>query len=351
MDSDQSSNNHWLSSLSRRDLFHTAGVVAGGAALLGLPKFIGNWMSEAEAAMPKRSATSLGHLALELEGQPASLLESVEGGHAFTEVRLEPPGTDLIQRKRPGPVRFEDIVIQVPLGGNPKSLTNWMMETLTKGPIPRNGAILYADFNNTEIRRLEFFNALLTEVSFPALDGASKDAASITLRITPQTTHVSEGKGKALQAPGNKSKPALRSNFRFNVQGLENACKRIAQVGSIVGKRPMAKVAAGQEKFRQPGSGFSGVLDCSTISLTLPVADAGPFYAWFDDVALKGNPAGERAGLLEWLSRDLNTVMGSLLFGGLGIVRIVHDSTEANSDKIQTIHLEMYCETITPNFL
>lgn len=59
----------------------------------------------------------------------------------------------------------------------------------------------------------------------------------------------------------------------------------------------------------------------------------------------------ERAGLLEWLSGDLKTFMGSLLFGGLGIVRIVHDSTEENSDKIQTIHVEMYCETITPNFL
>jgi hypothetical protein len=350
MNSDQSSNNQWHPNLSRRDLFRTAGVVAGGAALLRLPKFIGNWMGEAEAAMPKRSFASLSHLALELEGQPASLLESVEGGNAFTEVLLEPPGPDLIQRKRPGPVKFEDIVIQVPLGGNPKLLTNWITETLTKGPIPRNGALLYADFNNTEIRRLEFFNALLTEVSFPALDGASKDAASITLRITPQTTHLSGGKGKALQAPGNKSKPALRSNFRFNVQGLENACKNIFQVDSIVAKRPMAKLAAGQEKFRQPGSG-SGVLGCSTVNLTLPVADAGPFYNWFDDVALKGNPAGERAGLLEWLSGDLNTVMGALLFGGLGIVRIVHDSTEANSDKIQTIHVEMYCETMVLNIL
>lgn len=350
MNSDPSSHNHWLSSLSRRDLFRTAGVAAGGAALLGLPKFIGHWIGEAEAAVDKRIASSLSRLALELEGQPAGLLESVEGGNALTEVVLEPPGLDLIQRKRPGPVRFEDIVIRVPLGGSSKPLTNWMAEMLTKGPISRNGAITYPDFNNTEVKRLEFFNALLTEVTFPALDGASKDVASVTLRLTPQTTRLAGSKGKAFPPPGNKTKPALRSNFRCNIQGLENACKNIFQVDSILAKRPMTTVAAGQEKFRQLGSG-SGVLDCSMITLTLPPGDVGPFHAWFDDVVLKGNPAGERAGLLEWLSPDMNTAIGSLLFGGLGIVRVAANSAEAGTEKIQTARVEMYCETITPNFL
>ncbi len=350
MNSDQSSINDWLQSLSRRDLFRTAGLAAGSAALLGVPKFIGNWMGEAEAAMPKRSLASLSQLALELEGQPAGILESVEGGNAFAEVIFEPPGPDLIQRKRSGPVRFEDIVLQVPLGGNPKSLTNWMMETLTKGPIPRNGAILYADFNNTEVRRLEFFNALLTEINFPALDGASKDAASVMIRLTPQTTRLAGSTGKALPPPGNKLKPAMRSNFRCNIQGLENACKNIFQIDPIVAKRPMTKVAAGQEKFRQPGSG-SGMLDCSMVTLILPLDNVGPFHAWFDDVVLKGNQTGERAGLLEWLSPDMNTVMGSILFGGLGITRVALDPSEAKTGKIQTARVEMYCETMALNIL
>jgi hypothetical protein len=349
MNSDQSSSNHWLSSLSRRDLFRTAGIAAGGAVLLGLPKFLSSRINEAEAAITKGTAAS--RLALELEGQPAGILESVEGGNAFTEVLLEPPGPDLIQRKRPGTVRFEDLIIRVPLGGNAKSLTNWIMDTLTKGPIPRNGAIVYADFNYTEVRRLEFFNALLTEVTFPALDAVSKNVAYIMLRITPQTTHLAGGKGKGMAPPVANPKTTSSNFFRFNVQGLENACKGISQVGSIEVKRPVAKMAAGQEKFRQSASGLSGVLDCSMITLTLPPGDASPFYAWFDDLALKGNPAGERVGLLEWLSRDLKTVMGSLLFGGLGIVRIVHDASEGNVDKVQKVHVEMYCETITPNFL
>ena len=113
MNSDRSSTNDWLQNLSRRDLFRTAGVAAGSATLLGLSKFIGNWMGEAEAAMPQRFLASFS-LALELEGEPAGILKSVEGGNAFTEVILEPPGPDLVQRKRPGPLRFEDIMIQVP---------------------------------------------------------------------------------------------------------------------------------------------------------------------------------------------------------------------------------------------
>lgn len=36
--------------ISRRDFFRVSGVVAGGAMLLGLPRFSGRWLNQAEAA-------------------------------------------------------------------------------------------------------------------------------------------------------------------------------------------------------------------------------------------------------------------------------------------------------------
>jgi hypothetical protein len=93
---------------SRRDLFRTAAIAAGGAVLLGWPKLVGQWVGEAEAAMQAMTASNL---FLELDRSVVCLLRSAEGGNAFAEILLEPPGPDLIARKRPGPPRFEDLVI------------------------------------------------------------------------------------------------------------------------------------------------------------------------------------------------------------------------------------------------
>lgn len=354
MYSDHTSINDRLKNLSRRDLFRTAGVAVWGAALLGLPKFMGSRMGEAEAATDKRTATSLSHLALELEGQPAGILKSAEGGNAFAQVIPESIGRDLIQRKRPGPVRFEDIVIRVQLGSaQGKPIYDWINQFLAQGSITRNGAIVYADVNQNEVRRLEFFNAQLTEIEFSPLDASSKDRIFAMLRITPQSTRLVGGKGKAKVIGPVKSTAAFSNLYRFNAQGLENSCKNIYQVDSIVAKRPIATAVdptTGKEKFKQPGSGSSGILDVSTIGLTLPMADAGPFYAWFEDFVVKGNPGGERSGLLEWLGPDMKPIGGIQLFG-LGIFRIVADKTDAVAEKVSRVGVDMYCETMKLNLL
>ncbi|HEX7767856.1 MAG TPA: hypothetical protein VF443_14160, partial [Nitrospira sp.] len=61
--------------LSRRDLFRTAGMAAGGAILLGLPKFLGGGVREAEAALAVRTLGPI-NVALELEGQYACSVRS-----------------------------------------------------------------------------------------------------------------------------------------------------------------------------------------------------------------------------------------------------------------------------------
>lgn len=330
--------------LSRRDLFRRAGFAAGGAMLLGLPRFLGGWTDNAEAGIAASPSTS--NLMLELDGQTAGFVRSVQGGNAFADIIAEPVGPDLIQRKRPGPVRFEDLVIDVAVDRDAKALNGWITDTLAKGPIQHNGAISFADFNFAEVKRLEFFNAVLTEVTLPAADAVEgKKAALLTLRITPQTTRLAGGAGKKLSTLGSKSRGVLASNFRFNVQGLEQACKRISKVDQITAKRAVAGASVGQEKFRQPSA--AGPLDCSTVRITLPEADAGPFYQWFDDTVMKGRPDGERPALLEWLDPTLQTVLATVQLGSLGIVRYAPEKTEAGAEaRGPRVQIDMYCETI-----
>ncbi len=331
------------SGLSRRDLFRTAGLVAGGAMLLGLPKFVGGLSTEAQAA--ERPSFSAGALFLELDGQPAGLIRSVEGGAAFASVLAQAPGPDGIPRKRPGPVQFEDIVIQVPLGDESKPLADWIIEALTNTPALRNGAIAYTDVNFNEVKRLEFFNTLLTEVALPVADAREKTPASLTLRLTPQSIRLTGGSGKPVKASvGTKSIPVLAGNFRFNVQGLENACGRISKVESITAKRAVLRAETGQ--FRDSQKQSVTPFDYSNVGIFLPENDSGPFYAWFDEMVLKGKADAERAGLLEWLDPTFKTVLASVQLGGLGIIRYAPEPVKPGSaERTGLVRVEVYCET------
>lgn len=332
------------SELSRRDLFRTAGLAAGGAMLLGLPKFVGGLSTEAQAA--ERPSFSAGALFLELDGQPAGLVRSVEGGAVFASVHPEAPGPDGIARKRPGPVQFEDIVIQVPLGDESKPLADWITETLTNTPALRNGAIAYTDVTLNEVKRLEFFNALLAEVALPVADAREKTPASLTLRLTPQSIRLTGGSGKPIKASvGTKSMLVLAGNFRFNVQGLENACGRISKVENITARRAPPKADTGQIRGSQKQS--VNLFDYSNVGIFLPEADASPFYAWFDQMVLKGKAGAERAGLLEWLDPTFKTVLTSVQLVGLGIIRYAPEAVRPDSaERAGLVRVEMYCETI-----
>lgn len=346
MKADNSSPDRILPDLSRRDLFRTAGLATGGAMLLGLPKFLGSWTSEAEAANAVGSA-SPPVLGLELDGAFVAFVTSMEGGNAFADIVPEAVGPDLIQRKQPGPVRFEDIVIDVSLSSVAAPLTNWITGTLAKGPTSKNGAIVYANvINFNEVKRLEFFNAVLTEVTVPAtIASEGKRVVMLTLRITPQSTRLTGGTGKTLTSPlKTTTKNILSTNFRFNVQGLESSCGRISKVDSITAKRLLAGAVVGQDKLRQSAP---GVLDCSIVRITLPEADAGPFYAWLDKSIVQGNPGDERAGVLEWLDPTLTTVIASVQLNGLGIVRYAPDPIKAGSTVTPgLVQVDMYCESI-----
>jgi hypothetical protein len=52
----------------------------------------------------------------------------------------------------------------------PKPLFDWIAAALTMSYVRKNGAIITADFNRAEQSRLEFKNALITEIGIPACD-------------------------------------------------------------------------------------------------------------------------------------------------------------------------------------
>lgn len=334
---------------SRRDLLRAAGLVTGGALLLGLPKSGWNWISPAQAAVSP-TAKVVANVFLELDGSRV-LLAAVDGGSGVADVVTNDLGPDNTRLKHVANRHFEDIVLQVPLAGVSKALVDWIADMLLNRSAGKDGAIVFADLNFSEIKRLEFVDAVLAEATLPAADARDlQTPAVLTLRISPVSTRWTGGSGQVIQSvKATASAPALSGIFRFNVQGLEPACTRIMKIEPLQATRQIIQTLTG---VSGPTVKTGSSLDYNNIAITLPENDGAYFYQWFDDFVLKGNngQAQERAGLLEWFSADRRKVIASALLSNLGIVKYAPEPYKAGVDTTTPLaRVEMYFESMRLN--
>src|SRR6266542_2854594 len=115
-----------------------------------------------------------GYYALDMDGKFAGWLQSTEGGSALAEVVNEKVGTDKIVHKHIGGVSYEDISVSMGTSMT-KSFYEWLQSSVDhQTKRVTSGAVITADYNFKEVGRLNFYNALITELGFPAVDAASK---------------------------------------------------------------------------------------------------------------------------------------------------------------------------------
>src|SRR5258706_3586664 len=115
-----------------------------------------------------------------------------------------------------------------------RAFYQWIRESWDQRSPRKNGAVIAGDYDYKEHSRLEFSNGLITEVGFPACDGASKDAAKMTVKLGPELIRIVAGSGKPL--PGAKvQKKWLPANFRLEIAGLD--CSKVNKVEAITIKQ------------------------------------------------------------------------------------------------------------------
>jgi len=332
------------SGFSRRNFLKFAALLAGSVGLQGLPRL----NDPASAASTDSRAYASDRFALELDGILQDFIKSSEGGFPRADFVQEKLGISPFPKKHLTNLKYSDIVIQCdPIMPDP--LRQWVTGFLAINAQRKNGAIVTADLNYRERSRLEFFNALISEVTIPACDASSKDSGQLTVKLAPEYTRPVRGKESVLPAPlggVRQQKAWLPANFRLQIQGLEAACTRINKIEALTIKQKIAENAIGEVRDyqREPAS-----LEFPNLVVTLPEIDAGPFFDWFDDFVVKGNAGDdkERAGFLELLSPDLKTVLLRVNFSHLGIFSFSPMKQETNAESIKRVKVEMYCEQIT----
>ena len=252
------------------------------------------------------------------DGKEGGFLKSVEGGAVSAEVINEPVGTDFFIKKHIGTPRYEEFILRFGFSIS-QPIYDWIAASW-KGKFSRkNGSIIAADYQYVARSEREFLDALITAVTFPAMDGASKDAAYLTVRLKPETIRAKKGSGQTI-GQGGLSKPEqkawLPSNFRLEIAGLD--CKRVNKIDSFTVRSRVSlllrSVPIVTTRWNPPK------LEFPNLKITLSEVDAQSWIDWHNDFVIMGknSEADEKSGSLVFLSPDRQTELGRVNFFNLG---------------------------------
>jgi phage tail-like protein len=284
--------------------------------------------------------------ALELDGAGMmGFLNSAEGGGLKTEVQDYKQGALVDVWRQVGRAKFEDITLKVGMGMSP-TFYEWIADFFTRKVTRRNGAIVAADFNYKERARRTFADALISEVGIPALDGGSKDAAFMTIKMVAEgMTYASVENGARIESP-----PGLRqanklwhaANFRFNIDGMEPSCKRVIKMDAFTIKQQILEYPSGNSRtpLRVPGR-----LEFPNLTIYVPRVDADPFIE-AANARLLDYDAPVEGGLtasLEFTGPDRSTLC-TIGMSGVDVVSAEPQKLEASAESIYMVKVMIQVE-------
>ena len=289
--------------------------------------------------MPGGRTFGAGRFLLELGGVPCGFLRSVEGGAIGAEV-VSVHGQTYFDEKHLGRVRYEDFAIELDLSLD-AAVYDWIANTWTGKHQRRDGSITIVDAQLKARAENEFFQALLTEVTVPAMDAASKDVGFLTVKFAPEYTRMKKGSGATVKSSTTKQKAWQASNFKLEIDGLD--CTKVSKIEAFTFKQTIVRDDIGEvrEAVREPSR-----LDFPNLRISVAESAAQTWSDWFDDFVVKGNndATKERQGKLTFLAPDLKKALGEVAFFNLGLFRLEREPQLAGVETVSRLRADLYCE-------
>jgi tail tube protein gp19 len=311
---------------------------ASGVTQLGGSASAPTTSSSSQAATADMRSYTAGRSMLALSGVQVGPVNSVEGGTATADVVTERVGPDHITKKHIAGVKYEDLTFDVGLESKP--LLDWIAASLAGQYVRKDGSILGLDYNNSVRTELAFFHALPAGLTIPTLDAAAKDAASLTVTLTPEYTRVTNGSGAKAQVPPSKLQRWSSSGFRFEMAGLDGS--RVNRIESFTIKQKVADNPVGEMRDYQKEP--AGV-EYPSLKISLAESSAQTWLNWQDDFVIKGNSGDdkERDGAIVFLS-PMQTEVGRVNLFHCGIYRLAPQAKDSKAEIISRLTAELYCE-------
>ena len=292
-----------------------------------------------------------GRYALEIEGEHACWLSTFEGGHATSDVVVEKVGAQApVNKHLGGVVMYEPISFTFGADMSSK-LFDWIRGTLAHDWKRKSGAIVAHDYNGQEMSRLEFTNALVTEIDLPDLDASSQRSAQLTVRCAVESTRLMQGARGSGPHPtaATKQRRWLASNFRLTIDGLD--CRSVSKVESMAIKLVTSEGSSGEQRT---STVVPSHVETPDLVVTLPQSGSGDFMQWHQDFVIKGNNSSskEKSGKLEYLDPSLQSTLFAVGFHNLGIYKWTPGKIGASSE-VPHVTVKMYCHEmeLIPEFV
>lgn len=298
--------------------------------------------------MPNERAYAAAHFALSLDNnEDCGVIRSIEGGGVKVDATSYRYGFGHETWRGLGKPKFEAIKLQVGMA-LAEPFYDWISKFFTGKTVRKNGAIIAADFKYKERARREFTNAIISEITLPALNAADKNAAYMGVSIAPEKIVFTKGSGGQLgPAKGMDAQKLWTSaNFRFTIDGFDDACRRVTKVDAATVKMNVIEhhVGGHLEPYK-----FGSRIDYPNLTFTVPEVDVQPLVdntqAFWNERKRPANFTGS----IEYLDNSL-AVLATLKFNGANIVSIAPDRSDATTEEIKMVKVELYTEGMALTF-
>jgi T4-like virus tail tube protein gp19 len=282
-----------------------------------------------------------GHFELLIDGhKTTTFLKSVDGGWAKANVVDDPMGGNSGRVKHLATVEVEPMSFEFGLSGSTHIL-EWIQGSWNRQWARRNGQVTHADFNLKQTFEHWFYDALITETTFPALDGASKDGGYLKCKIQPERVVTKTASGSQIASDYSpKQKLWTPSAFRFTIDQFDGM-QYTNKIESFTIKQGVKKMYTGQDRFPQVEP---TKIEFPNLSGTISLGYADPLLKWHNDYIYSGkkDPDAQLSGSIEFLSPDRKSTIFRINLFEVGLLSASIQQATANVDQIKRVKFEMF---------
>ena len=288
-------------------------------------------------------AYTAGHFELSIDDHKSTAyVKSIDGGFVKSSVIDEGIGPTNMRVKHTSTVEIDPFSIEFGLSGAGEVL-KWIQQSWKMEPSRRNGQITHADFNLKSTYEHQFFHALIAETTFPTLDGSSREAAYMKIKVQPERifTRKEAGRGADIGGgPTTKQKAWLPSAFRLTIDGLKGL-EYTNKIDSFTIKQGIKKFYYGQERFPEiePTK-----IEFPNLSCTIALEHADQLLRWGRESLIQGrpDPRVQRTGAIEFLSPDRKRTLFRVNLDQVGLHNLQIVQSTANSEQIKRVKFDLF---------
>lgn len=294
----------------------------------------------------KRSrSTTAGRFVCEIGGFEALYCKEVSGGDWETEVSIHDLGPDREQFKQVSNIKHSAFKAKFGIAqGNP--MNEWIRQSFEKSYAYKDGSITIADFDSNATQRIDFSNALITSVTIPKLDGASKEAAYMDVEWEAEEIKFSRGSGKIHSTGTSNQKRWTPSKFSFTLDGFDEGCRRVSTIESFSWKQGVTRDNIGIVRM---GTLHPTKVMVPDLKVSFSAATAKPWQDWAKSWIVDGNTLvnHHKTGAIYFLAPNTNDHIGRIDLYGVGLKKLTAPALGANKEEIARYTAELYVEKMT----